>query len=67
MYADEEALQPRTSSPVPDAWRGAASEALVTGHIDNLQAVGEIGVILLMFVIGLDSQPRRLWSVPKRA
>ena len=34
---------------------------LVTGHVDELQAVGEIGVILLMFAVGLDTQPRNLW------
>ena len=36
---------------------------LVTGHVDELQAVGEIGVMLLMFAIGLDTQPNRLWSM----
>jgi len=36
---------------------------LFTGHIDQLQAVGEIGVMLLMFVVGLDVQPKSLWSM----
>ena len=40
-------------SPVP----------LLTGHIDELQAVGEVGVMLLMFAIGLDIQPTRLWTM----
>jgi glutathione-regulated potassium-efflux system ancillary protein KefC len=36
---------------------------LFTGHIDQLQAVGEIGVMLLLFVVGLDVQPKSLWSM----
>jgi glutathione-regulated potassium-efflux system ancillary protein KefC len=36
---------------------------LLTGHIDQLQAVGEIGVMLLLFVVGLDVQPKGLWSM----
>jgi len=36
---------------------------LVTGHVDQLQAVGEIGVILLMFVVGLALKPKGLWSM----
>ena len=35
---------------------------LFTGHIDQLQAVGEIGVMLLLFVVGLDVRPKSLWS-----
>jgi glutathione-regulated potassium-efflux system protein KefB len=38
-------------------------QPLLTGHIDELQAVGEIGVMLLMFAIGLDIQPTRLWTM----
>jgi len=40
-------------SPVP----------LFTGHIDEMQAIGEIGVMLLLFAVGLDLQPTRLWSM----
>jgi len=36
---------------------------LVTRGVDALQAVGEVGVALLMFAIGLDTQPNRLWSM----
>lgn len=36
---------------------------LLTGHVDEMQAVGEIGVMLLMFAIGLEIQPNRLWSM----
>jgi len=38
-------------------------QPLLTGHVDEMQAVGEIGVMLLMFAIGLDIQPTRLWSM----
>ena len=38
-------------------------QPLLTGHIDEMQAVGEIGIMLLMFVIGLDIQPTRLWTM----
>jgi glutathione-regulated potassium-efflux system ancillary protein KefC len=34
---------------------------LFTGHIEQLRAVGEIGVMLLLFVVGLDVQPKSLW------
>jgi glutathione-regulated potassium-efflux system protein KefB len=40
-------------SPVP----------LFTSHISDLQAFGEIGVMLLLFVAGLETQPHRLWSI----
>jgi glutathione-regulated potassium-efflux system ancillary protein KefC len=33
---------------------------LLTGHVDELQTVGEIGVILLLFLVGLDTNPKRL-------
>jgi len=36
---------------------------LFTSHVEELQAVGEIGVMLLMFAMGLDTQPSRLWSM----
>lgn len=44
-------LGPR--SPVP----------LLAGHVGDLQSVGEIGVMLLLFLVGLDTQPGRLWSM----
>jgi len=36
---------------------------LLTGHVDELQTVGEIGVILLLFLVGLNTQPKRLSSM----
>ena len=36
---------------------------LLTGHIEELQSVGEIGVILLLFLVGLDTQPQKLSSM----
>jgi len=36
---------------------------LITSHVEDLQAVGEVGVMLLMFAIGLDTQPKSLWSM----
>jgi glutathione-regulated potassium-efflux system ancillary protein KefC len=36
---------------------------LFTDHIDELQAVGEIGVVLLLFLVGLDTRPKRLLSM----
>jgi glutathione-regulated potassium-efflux system ancillary protein KefC len=36
---------------------------LLTGHIEELQTVGEIGVILLIFLVGLESQPGKLSSM----
>lgn len=33
---------------------------LLTGHVDELQTIGEIGVILLLFLVGLDAQPKKL-------
>ena len=36
---------------------------LFTSHVGDFEAFGEIGVILLLFMIGLDTQPRRLWSL----
>ena len=36
---------------------------IVTGHVEELQAVGEVGVMLLMFAVGLETQPTRLWSM----
>jgi len=40
---------------------------LLTGHVEDLQAFGEIGVILLLFLVGLDTQPRRLSTMRRLA
>src|ERR1700754_1602615 len=36
---------------------------LFTGHIAEMRAVGEVGVMLLLFAVGLDIQPMKLWSM----
>src|SRR5689334_8363914 len=36
---------------------------LLTGHVEELRAVGEIGVTLLLFAIALEIEPARLWSM----
>ncbi len=36
---------------------------LLTGHVEELRTVGEIGVMLLLFLVGLDTQPERLSSM----
>jgi glutathione-regulated potassium-efflux system ancillary protein KefC len=36
---------------------------LLTGHVEELQTIGEIGVILLLFLVGLDTQPKKLSSM----
>jgi glutathione-regulated potassium-efflux system protein KefB len=36
---------------------------LLTGHVEELQTVGEIGVILLLFLFGLETKPERLSSM----
>ncbi len=36
---------------------------LLTAHVDELQTVGEIGVILLLFLVGLGTQPKKLSSM----
>src|SRR5215831_15230005 len=36
---------------------------LFSGHVGELQAIGEIGVMLLLFAIGLELQPGKLWSM----
>ena len=36
---------------------------LFTGHVADFQAIGETGVVLLLFLIGLDTQPGRLQSL----
>ena len=41
------------NSPVP----------LITGNVDGVRQFTEIGVVLLMFLIGLEMKPRRLWDM----
>lgn len=36
---------------------------LLTGHVAEMQAIGEIGVTLLVFAVGLDLQPTQVWSM----
>ena len=36
---------------------------LLTGHVEELQTVGEIGVILLIFLVGLETKPEKLSSM----
>jgi glutathione-regulated potassium-efflux system protein KefB len=36
---------------------------LLTSHVNDLQTLGEIGVILLLFLVGLDTQPKKLSSM----
>jgi len=36
---------------------------LLTGHVAEMQAIGEIGVALLLFAVGLDLQPTQVWSI----
>jgi glutathione-regulated potassium-efflux system protein KefB len=40
-----------------------APRPLLTGHVEELRTVGQIGVILLLFLVGLDTQPKRLSSM----
>ncbi|MGB5832208.1 MAG: cation:proton antiporter, partial [Thiohalocapsa sp.] len=35
----------------------------VTGHVEDLRHFTELGVVLLLFVIGLEMHPRRLWEM----
>ncbi len=35
----------------------------ITDQVDQLRHFTELGVVLLMFVIGLEMQPRKLWSM----
>jgi len=34
-----------------------------TSHFEEMRAVGEVGVMLLLFAVGLDVQPKKLWSM----
>ncbi|MBM3503216.1 MAG: glutathione-regulated potassium-efflux system protein KefB [Alphaproteobacteria bacterium] len=35
----------------------------VVGRVDDILHVAELGIVLLLFLIGLELQPRRLWSL----
>lgn len=35
----------------------------VTKHVDDIRHFTELGVVLLLFVIGLEMRPRRLWAM----
>jgi len=35
----------------------------VTSHVDDVRHFTELGVVLLLFIIGLEMHPRRLWSL----
>ncbi len=35
----------------------------VTAHVDDVRHFTELGVVLLLFLIGLEMKPRRLWSL----
>jgi glutathione-regulated potassium-efflux system protein KefB len=35
----------------------------VTDHVEDVRHFTELGVVLLLFLIGLEMQPRRLWSL----
>ncbi|MBK1695053.1 portal protein [Chromatium weissei] len=36
---------------------------VVTPHVDDVRDFTELGVVLLLFVIGLEMQPKRLWAL----
>lgn len=36
---------------------------VLTEHVDELLGIGELGVVLLMFTIGLEMQPNKLWAM----
>jgi glutathione-regulated potassium-efflux system protein KefB len=36
---------------------------VVTPHVEDVRHFTELGVVLLLFVIGLEMQPRRLWAL----
>jgi len=40
-------------SPVP----------VLAGHVGELQVIGQVGVMLLLFLVGLDTQPKYLWTM----
>jgi glutathione-regulated potassium-efflux system ancillary protein KefC len=42
---------------------GPHSPVSLFSHVSDLQAIGEIGVMLLLFLVGLETQPRNLWSM----
>ena len=38
----------------------------VTTHVDDVRHFAELGVVLLLFVIGLEMQPSRLWAMRRQ-
>jgi glutathione-regulated potassium-efflux system ancillary protein KefC len=38
----------------------------VVGDVQDIRAFAELGVVFLLFVIGLDLEPRRLWNMRVR-
>jgi glutathione-regulated potassium-efflux system ancillary protein KefC len=38
----------------------------LVGEVETIRAFAELGVVFLLFVIGLELEPRRLWSMRKR-
>ena len=41
---------------------GGSPFPIAAGHADEFQAVGQIGVILLVFAVALDVRPNQLWA-----
>jgi glutathione-regulated potassium-efflux system ancillary protein KefC len=38
----------------------------LVGHVDDVRAFAELGVVFLLFVIGLELEPKRLWNMRSR-
>src|SRR5512134_2213997 len=38
----------------------------LVGEVETIHTFAELGVVFLLFVIGLELEPRRLWSMRKR-
>src|SRR4051812_15042112 len=38
----------------------------VVGEVEQIRAFAELGVVFLLFVIGLELEPKRLWSMRGR-
>ncbi|GKX55139.1 glutathione-regulated potassium-efflux system protein KefB [Leminorella grimontii] len=38
-------------------------QLILKEHVDKILHVSEFGIVLLLFIIGLEMQPRRLWSM----
>ncbi|QIK38639.1 portal protein [Caldichromatium japonicum] len=35
----------------------------ISGHVEELRTFAELGVVLLLFMIGLEMQPKRIWAL----